>query len=277
AHGAASDVVLLRRRPRGIRLRRSGVCAGNHADRHARHVVAGTADAGLGTVACRVPYRLALRGRTHRLFRRVVALVRRSAAADVLLLCHAACAVPRSRDHTGARPHSRERTTRLRTTWHGAVGRLVVRRVGGGELRVALADPERHVDHDGALAGRTLAPLLALVRHRARHHSGDGTVDAFTRSAEPPLHLVVDGAQCGAVTWLRVEGRGKQFGVHTALRQVVQRFGAGSGHQRGHGSFPGAAWWVTGQCETDGRGQLPRVGRGTGGGTFRDLGGHVVG
>src|SRR5699024_12585825 len=67
-----------------------------------------------------------------------------------------ACAVPRSRDHTGARPHSRERTTRLRTTWHGAVGRLVVRRVGGGELRVALADPERHVDHDGALAGRTL-------------------------------------------------------------------------------------------------------------------------
>src|SRR5699024_2039062 len=109
------------------------------------------------------------------------------------------------------------------TTRHRAVGRLVVRRAGGGQLRVALADPERHIDHDGALAGRTLATLLALVRHRARHHTSDGTVDAFTSSAEPPFDLVVDGAQCGSVTWLWVEGCGKQFGVHAALRQVVQR------------------------------------------------------
>src|SRR5699024_12044578 len=122
--------------------------------------------------------------------------VRRSSATDVLFLRHADGAVPRSRHHTGPGPHSRQHPARVRATGHRAIGGVVVCRTGGGQLRVALADPQRHVDHDRALAVRALAAFLALthrasLRHAARDHASDWTVHPFTCPTEPTPYLVV--------------------------------------------------------------------------------------
>ena len=77
----------LRHRPaERHRLRRPILRQGGDAGRHARHVVAGGAGLALCVVAHGRSAGLALRGRSGRLLRRVVAVVRRHRPADVLLL-----------------------------------------------------------------------------------------------------------------------------------------------------------------------------------------------
>ena len=127
----------LRRRPRCVER--------DHADRHARDVVARAAGARLGAVADRsagMDWRYA--ARAGRPTRRAPAVVHQPGPADVLLLRHADGAVPGARDHAGRWATSwAGRKAGLRTAGHRSARRGALRRPGGGQLRLAVADPER--------------------------------------------------------------------------------------------------------------------------------------
>src|SRR5690606_42000911 len=85
----------------------------------------------------------------------------------------------------GADP--RQRPQRLRTTWHRPSGAVAVHRIGGRELRVAVARPERRTDHPRPLAGRAVVAGVAVSRRR-----GTGEPDprrpAGRHPAPTPLH-----------------------------------------------------------------------------------------
>ncbi len=118
---------------------------------------------GLGAVARDRPVRLALHRGAGHVPGRHAAVVPQHQPADVLLLHDATGTVPGADAGAAARRDPRPVQSGLRATADGGARGRSLRRARGGQLRLAVADPQRRRDLGRPLAGRTLATVLALA------------------------------------------------------------------------------------------------------------------
>src|SRR4029077_14858161 len=144
-------------------LRRTVVRQGGDAGRHSRDVVAVGARPWLRLLADDRAPRLALRRGAGRLLRRLAAMVRRHRPADVLLLRRHHGTVFGDGDRADLWRHPLQTSSRRRRPHARTDRRILLRRTGADELRVAVSGADRSADFADHLEHGDLAAQLAVT------------------------------------------------------------------------------------------------------------------